>query len=622
MIDGAFRPNTKRLLDLLGGSSLYRSPYAAIRELLQNALDAVREQIAREMLDANETGTASALRRGQHHLVRFTLEAKSGGTAWLHCSDTGSGMSREIIENSLLVSGKSVNRSYLALKIDCEDMGVPLERTGRFGIGVLSLSMLSHHWIFRTRRSALCGDDPHGWEFETRGVGSFGELRPYSGREHGTTVSLELQNNDSIASEGQLDLKWTSGLLSNAFLDEARHVTGVGLLLFIKSIAIKLPCNVEVVVPGYRSLLIEAGWAYPQSAQMPAEPFTSSEKLLDLREWIDQPGSEVVSAEAAQNGLNVRVSLPRFRIANHYAPIWMDETLLEPNKTGRVGVPMSSVLWSYFGLAVTTGMTEEGFCVVDIVDSRSYHPTVNRRDIELDEETSSTVERLRRLILNRLCLQFLDQPIMPFPRFAVHLMGRIPLDSLEDDTIPWIEPVGDNRCRLRNFGFPMTGLPEIPTFGGSWIERSLGFHGRPERESALRSVIGPPHSFVFNRHVMIEPVWLRFDAPDQRPPAHTTTFPPALEPIDGVVTPGGSIVLNIESPNLDRIYGQLSRIEAQHWTRDHELPTERPEFEILTVNDGIWRLLGYAKGRLVASRKPQMNRDEILSKIDVKWKAV
>jgi hypothetical protein len=45
-IDGAFRPNTQRLLDLLSGTALYGEPLAAVRELLQNAFDAVRELIA------------------------------------------------------------------------------------------------------------------------------------------------------------------------------------------------------------------------------------------------------------------------------------------------------------------------------------------------------------------------------------------------------------------------------------------------------------------------------------------------------------------------------------------------------------------------------------------------
>ena len=47
-IDGAFRPDEARLLQLLSGEQLYGNPLVAVREeLLQNAFDAVREKIAR-----------------------------------------------------------------------------------------------------------------------------------------------------------------------------------------------------------------------------------------------------------------------------------------------------------------------------------------------------------------------------------------------------------------------------------------------------------------------------------------------------------------------------------------------------------------------------------------------
>ena len=49
-IEGAFRPNTAKLLQILSGTNLYRSELDAIRELLQNAFDAVKETIAYEIV--------------------------------------------------------------------------------------------------------------------------------------------------------------------------------------------------------------------------------------------------------------------------------------------------------------------------------------------------------------------------------------------------------------------------------------------------------------------------------------------------------------------------------------------------------------------------------------------
>jgi hypothetical protein len=53
-IDGTFRPDTRKLLELLAGTQLYVSELAAVRELLQNAFDAVLERIARQHLDPQD----------------------------------------------------------------------------------------------------------------------------------------------------------------------------------------------------------------------------------------------------------------------------------------------------------------------------------------------------------------------------------------------------------------------------------------------------------------------------------------------------------------------------------------------------------------------------------------
>jgi hypothetical protein len=49
-IDGSFRPNTAKLLQLLSGTELYGNTIAAVRELLQNSFDAIKEDIARRKL--------------------------------------------------------------------------------------------------------------------------------------------------------------------------------------------------------------------------------------------------------------------------------------------------------------------------------------------------------------------------------------------------------------------------------------------------------------------------------------------------------------------------------------------------------------------------------------------
>ncbi|MDA1193523.1 MAG: hypothetical protein O3A46_17740, partial [Candidatus Poribacteria bacterium] len=201
-IDGAFRPNTDRLLELLSGKALYGSPLIAARELLQNAFDAVREQIAYERLrlrsedDPADSKWKKVL--GECHRVELRIEADANDRYWLVCSD-GVGMTQEIIENHLLVSGQKHRRDTRRLERLCQERGFKVDRTGQFGIGVLSYFMLADRVEIRTRRSNATDDSTDALRFETEGVGSFGELRPdptfgeETNQNQGTVVRLRLK---------------------------------------------------------------------------------------------------------------------------------------------------------------------------------------------------------------------------------------------------------------------------------------------------------------------------------------------------------------------------------------------------------------------------------------------
>ncbi len=194
-VDGAFRPNTDKLLQLLSGRELYGNEMVAVRELLQNAFDAVKEDIAYAQLDALAHDRAVELDSLQAtRFVELSLERR-GGDYWLVCTDTGVGMTKSIITDYLLVSGNSRRHDVRDLERRCAKRGVDIERTGQFGIGVLSYFMLADRVEIETRRSDACPDtEGTGWYFETDGVGDFGELRKRSDISHGTKVSLRLKD--------------------------------------------------------------------------------------------------------------------------------------------------------------------------------------------------------------------------------------------------------------------------------------------------------------------------------------------------------------------------------------------------------------------------------------------
>jgi hypothetical protein len=207
-IDGAFRPNTQRLLQLLSGNVLYGSSMVAVRELLQNAFDAVKEQMAYTRLQQvapSDDRLESTL--GNLNEVRLELGLREDGL-WLTCTDTGVGMTKQIIQNYLLISGKSRRHDVLALERQCRNAGFALGRTGKFGIGVLSYFMIADRIVIHTRRSLEPGDaDPCGWRFETEGVGSFGELRREPTSIHGSNIELHLRHD--VVSD---PLEWFNGL--------------------------------------------------------------------------------------------------------------------------------------------------------------------------------------------------------------------------------------------------------------------------------------------------------------------------------------------------------------------------------------------------------------------------
>ena len=241
-IDGAFRPDTQRLLGLLSGQALYGTPMAAVRELLQNAMDAVKERIAYLKLRSTHPDSRDLDERlALDHLIELQLETDAAGV-WLACHDTGMGMSKNIIKDHLLVSGKSTRRDLLELERRCRNAGFTLGRTGQFGIGVLSYFMIAQRVEFNTLRGPEDNTaDRTGWQFTTAGVSSFGELKKVTREATGTTVRLLLR---------------PAALLPSA-QDWARKA-----LRYLEEILCRVPCRVHLFTKtsGVEGKTISPGW--------------------------------------------------------------------------------------------------------------------------------------------------------------------------------------------------------------------------------------------------------------------------------------------------------------------------------------------------------------------------
>lgn len=123
----------ERVLDLLIGRELYSSdPSVFVRELLQNAIDAVR---TRKQLDKN-------LSRNWKPQISIRTWMDMDGYYWFRIEDNGIGMTEEMIREYFLRVGHSYYNSeqFKADKIRCE-ADENYKPVSRFGIGILSCFM-------------------------------------------------------------------------------------------------------------------------------------------------------------------------------------------------------------------------------------------------------------------------------------------------------------------------------------------------------------------------------------------------------------------------------------------------------------------------------------------------
>lgn len=126
------------------------NPTIAIRELLQNALDAVRERV--RYCENRGIDVASLNLREQECDVVLSLEESEDGSWHLRCSDSGVGMDLTTVTDYFLRAGASYrdNPDWRAEFIDDEGHST-VTRSGRFGIGVFATFLLGNSFYVETR---------------------------------------------------------------------------------------------------------------------------------------------------------------------------------------------------------------------------------------------------------------------------------------------------------------------------------------------------------------------------------------------------------------------------------------------------------------------------------------
>jgi signal transduction histidine kinase/ribosomal protein S25 len=141
--DFAFRLNESSISKILMGEGLYANKAAALRELIQNSIDACRVKA----LLAHEAGYKPSITVS--HFV------DSSGRFWIEVSDNGIGMDEFVLSNYFFRVGDSYYASSDFGRILRDRSFTPISR---FGIGVLSVFMIGDVLEVATRNV----DSPRG----------------------------------------------------------------------------------------------------------------------------------------------------------------------------------------------------------------------------------------------------------------------------------------------------------------------------------------------------------------------------------------------------------------------------------------------------------------------------
>ncbi|WP_198172819.1 ATP-binding protein [Bradyrhizobium sp. AT1] len=153
----SFEAANADLLKLLVEPLYGDDPAIAIRELIQNAVDAVREF---DSLLTQHPQLQSVSRYPIDGDVLLEVEGSKEGVTAVRFTDRGVGMTAQIIQEYFLRAGASFRRSA-AWRHDHEDSTghSKILRTGRFGIGALAAFLLGDEIELTTRHALSAPDD-------------------------------------------------------------------------------------------------------------------------------------------------------------------------------------------------------------------------------------------------------------------------------------------------------------------------------------------------------------------------------------------------------------------------------------------------------------------------------
>lgn len=178
-----FSLSKNQVIDLLMGTKLYGKPEVALRELIQNSIDAClfRDKLCEQW--------------GEPYIPRIEVSLETEGNEdYLVVDDNGIGMNQYIIDNYYSNVGSSYYKSN-----DFYDL-VSKFRTGftpisRFGIGILACFMVSDHLEVNTKRMLGQYEYDESLKLTIEGYDSLFVIVDSEKKSPGTVTRLKLRKN-------------------------------------------------------------------------------------------------------------------------------------------------------------------------------------------------------------------------------------------------------------------------------------------------------------------------------------------------------------------------------------------------------------------------------------------
>ena len=176
-----FTLNKNQIIDLLMGTELYGKPEVALRELIQNSIDAclVREKLSKVW--------------GEEYTPHIKISFYSKDNIdYLEIYDNGIGMDQHIIDNYYSNVGSSYYKSREFYEL-MSALDVNYKPISRFGIGILSCFMVSDSLEVDTKRVIGKFDYTDSLKIIIEGYDSIFYIKQSDRKEPGTTTILQLR---------------------------------------------------------------------------------------------------------------------------------------------------------------------------------------------------------------------------------------------------------------------------------------------------------------------------------------------------------------------------------------------------------------------------------------------